>query len=156
MSDDPIEAYLHKLRRRPRMRSCDDRLLSEVEDHLRTTARALEADHGLAPDAAMREAVARLGNPRHLRPRLLDPSLLALAAPLTVATVAFLAGVVAWDMRSAIPACPPNTFCFVTQSSGGHLHPLRAEMLWAASALALLVSATMGLRRPRGRAAIYS
>jgi hypothetical protein len=156
MSDDPIEAYLRKLRRRRWMRRYHDRLVSEVEDHLRTTARALEADHGLAPDAAMREAVARLGTPRHLRPRLLDPSLLALAVALTVAMVALVAGVIAWDMRSAIPACPPNTFCVVTQPSGGHLHPLRAEMLWAASALALLVSATMGLRRPRGRAAIYS
>lgn len=156
MSTDPIDEYLQTLRRRSWARRNDERLIAEVEDHLRSAARALEAAHDLQPEEAMREAVTRFGDPPHLRPQLLDPRLLVLAVALTVATVAFLAGVVAWDMRSAIPACPPNTFCVVTQSSGGHLHPLRAEMLWAASAVALVVSAVMGLRRPRGRVTIYS
>jgi hypothetical protein len=153
MTNDPIEVYLDKLRHRRWMLRPDGRLIAEVEDHLRSAARALESDRGLAPDAAMREAVARFGNPGHLRPRLLDPRLLMLAVALTVATITVIAGVLAWDMRSTVPACPPHTFCVVTQPSGEQLHPLRAEMLWATSAL---VSAVVGLRHVRGRGTTYS
>lgn len=151
MSTDPIDEYVQRLRRRRWARRDDDRLVAEVEDHLRAAARALEAEHGMDSETAMGEAVARFGNPRHLRLRLLDPTLVVLVVVLATAIMTLTAGVITWDMRSAIPTCPPNTLCYVTQPSGGHLHPLRAEVLWAASGLALAASAVIGLLHLRGR-----
>lgn len=62
MSIDPIEAYLRKLRRHWRARRRRGRLAAEVEDHLHSAAQDLEA-RGLPPDEAMREAIARFGDP---------------------------------------------------------------------------------------------
>jgi hypothetical protein len=151
MSTDPIDEYVQRLRRRRWARRDDDRLIAEVEDHLRAAARTLEAERGMDSEAAEREAVARFGNPHHLRLRLLDPTLVVLAVALTTAIVTLIAGVVAWDMRFAIPTCPPKTICYLAPPSDGHLHPLRAEILWAASALGLTVSAMSALLHLRGR-----
>ncbi len=60
MSDDPIEAYLATLDRSLRGRPNRDRVLAETEDHLRESADHLERN-GMAPNAAAREAVTRIG-----------------------------------------------------------------------------------------------
>jgi hypothetical protein len=156
MSTDPIDEYVRQLRRRRWSRRDGDRLVAEVEDHLRAAARTLEAEQGMEPQAAMREAVARFGNPHYLRLRFLDPTLVVLALALATAIITLVAGVITWDMRFAIPTCPPNTLCYVSQPSDAHLHPLRAEMLWTASAFALVLAAGLGLREARSRITRYS
>ncbi len=60
MSDDPITAYLANLDRSLRGRPNHDRVLAETEDHLRDSADHLQQS-GMAPEAAAREAVARIG-----------------------------------------------------------------------------------------------
>jgi hypothetical protein len=60
VSDDPIEAYLATLDRSLRGRPNRDRVLAETEDHLRESADHLERN-GMAPNAAAREAVTRIG-----------------------------------------------------------------------------------------------
>ncbi len=45
------------------------------------------------------------------------------------------------------PPCPANHMCFTTVVPDHHLHPLRAELLWAASALFALVAGAGRLRR---------
>jgi hypothetical protein len=61
VTDDPIAAYLETLGRSLRGRPNRDRVLAETEDHLRSSAESLE-EQGLAPDAAAREAVRRMGS----------------------------------------------------------------------------------------------
>jgi hypothetical protein len=60
VSDDPITAYLCDLDRSLRGRPNRDRLLAETEDHLRESADHLRRT-GMAPSAAAREAVNRMG-----------------------------------------------------------------------------------------------
>jgi hypothetical protein len=60
VSDDPIEAYLATLDRSLRGRPNRDRVLAETEDHLRESADHLQRS-GMAPNAAAREAVTRIG-----------------------------------------------------------------------------------------------
>ena len=60
VSDDPIEAYLATLDRSLRGRPNRDRVLAETEDHLRESADHLQRS-GMAPNAAAREAVNRIG-----------------------------------------------------------------------------------------------
>ena len=61
MSDDPIAAYLATLDRSLRGRPNRNRVLVETEDHLRESADRLERS-GMAPAAAAREAVSRMGD----------------------------------------------------------------------------------------------
>jgi predicted small integral membrane protein len=76
------------------------------------------------------------------------PWLLPAAAALA-AVALFVAGAVAWDMAAAVgaPRCPANHICFATVVPDHHLHPLRAGLLWVASALCALSAAA----RPLGR-----
>jgi hypothetical protein len=63
-----------------------------------------------------------------------------------VATVAlFVAGVVAWRMTSG--PVPPGRFYFPASHPPHRLHPLRAELLWAASVLFALVAISVSQRR---------
>jgi hypothetical protein len=71
----------------------------------------------------------------------------------TLAAVAFfVAGVVAWRMTGVPPEghfkCPPNALCgtSIVPDLPHRLHPLQAELLWAASALLALVGVGTGLR----------
>lgn len=75
------------------------------------------------------------------------PWLLPAAAALA-AVVLFLAGAAAWDMTApaGMPRCPAHSFCF-TPVGDHHLHPLRAELLWAASALFAILAGAGRLRR---------
>ena len=81
-----------------------------------------------------------------LRPWL-APSVLGLGA-----VVLFVAGIVTWRMMSTPPpGCPPAQYAFWADVRCGvhRLHPLRAELLWAASgilALAALGSALLHWR----------
>ena len=85
------------------------------------------------------------------------PWLIPLVASL-VAVALFVAGVVAWRMTSMKvigQPCPPNMLC--AELPGAYaphrLHPLRAELLWAASAFFALVAVGTVLRlwrRPSG------
>jgi hypothetical protein len=83
------------------------------------------------------------------RGRRIIPAVAAITA-----VVLFLAGAVAWDMTSSVrvlPSCPTDSLCLTPYPDGHHLHPLRAEFLWAASAVFLLVAALgTGLRQRRG------
>jgi hypothetical protein len=65
VSDDPIEAYLATLERSLRGRPSRERVLAETEDHLRESADHLERS-GMAPNAAAREAVSRIGEAESL------------------------------------------------------------------------------------------
>jgi predicted small integral membrane protein len=63
-----------------------------------------------------------------------------------------VAGVVVWREMSPPPMCPPNAFCAFHLFSPRRLHPLRAELLWAASAAFAVVGACVTVRvarRPR-------
>jgi len=89
----------------------------------------------------------------HIRPWLV-PIVLALAA-----AVLFVAGAVVWRMMSPLPRgsagygnCPGADACvrFFVVAPPQRLHPLRAELLWTASAvLALAAPATALLRLRR-------
>jgi predicted small integral membrane protein len=71
------------------------------------------------------------------------------AAAALVAVVLCLAGAAAWDMTAPVgtPRCPANHICFATVLPDRHLHPLRAELLWAAAALFALVASGSRARR---------
>jgi hypothetical protein len=61
------------------------------------------------------------------------------------AVALFVAGVVVWRMTApvypAVPRCPANSLCYNPFPAFAHrLHPLRAEMLWVASALLALLA----------------
>jgi hypothetical protein len=71
----------------------------------------------------------------------------------TIASVAaaalFVAGVIEWRMFSTLPACPADAFCGAPPPVY-RLHPLRAELLWAASAVfGLLAGSTRWRARRR-------
>jgi hypothetical protein len=69
-------------------------------------------------------------------------------AAAAVALALFIAGVLTWRMMPGVRPCPPNTLCVLPL--GAHrLHPLRAELLWAASAIFALVAAGASLRQWR-------
>jgi hypothetical protein len=63
-----------------------------------------------------------------------------------------LAGAAAWSMTAGVPACPANHICFMPVTAGHRLHPLRAELLWAASALFALIAVTVAAGRLRASA----
>lgn len=78
------------------------------------------------------------------RPWLI-PTVVAAAA-----VILFVAGAAAWEMTAPIrtPPCPANSLCYGPLPPDGHrLHPLRAELLWGASALCALVAVALPLRR---------
>jgi hypothetical protein len=81
-------------------------------------------------------------------PRL-RPWLIPTAAAAAVAL--FVAGVVTWRMTPGIPHCPPSMLCLEV-SRGHRLHPLRAELLWAASAVFALVAVGGSRWNPRSAA----
>ena len=70
---------------------------------------------------------------------------------LAVAAVALvLAGAAAWDLTQPVrtPSCRANTLCYTPSPPDGHrLHPLRAELLWGASALCAVAAIAGGRRR---------
>jgi hypothetical protein len=73
-----------------------------------------------------------------------------------VASVAlFVAGCVAWRVTAAppLPRCPSGALACQSATFGRvHLHPLRAELLWAGSVVFVLVAVGTGLRGWRRRA----
>ena len=77
MSEPPIVDYLARLRRRLRWDRRRERVLAEIEDHLRAAAAALQ-EQGLTAEDATREAIAQLGAPRvalqPLHDRILHPA----------------------------------------------------------------------------------
>jgi hypothetical protein len=79
-----------------------------------------------------------------MRSRLV-PALAALAA-----IACLVAGAVTWRMFSGPPAqppCPAGTLCgYALPPAPYRLHPLRAELLWAASAALALVAVGTGIR----------
>ncbi|MEP6642101.1 MAG: hypothetical protein ABJB93_09370 [Gaiellales bacterium] len=60
----------------------------------------------------------------------------------------FIAGVLTWRMMPGIPGCSPNTLCPAVVPAD-RLHPLRAELLWAASAAFALIAVGASLRQWR-------
>ncbi len=74
-----------------------------------------------------------------LRPWLIP----AVAA--VVALGLFVAGMVTWRMTPGVRPCPPNSLC-LTLLPPHRLHPLRAELLWAASAVFGLIAVGVSLR----------
>lgn len=71
-----------------------------------------------------------------------------------IAVALLVAGVVTWRMMSTpvlLPSCPPNTTCSLGPSLGSpyQLHPLRAELFWAASAVFALLAVGSALWRGR-------
>ena len=73
-----------------------------------------------------------------------------------IAVALLVAGVVAWRMMAtsfAGASCPPQTSCSLAPEfrAPHRLHPLRAELLWAASAAFAFLAVGSGLwhwRRP--------
>jgi hypothetical protein len=62
-----------------------------------------------------------------------------------IAVALLVAGLVTWRMTSTpvtLPSCWPNTTCSLGPSLGSpyQLHPFRAELLWAASAVFALLA----------------
>jgi len=84
-------------------------------------------------------------------PRL-RPWLIPTAAA-AVALALFIAGVVTWRMMPGIPYCPPNSLCYLPLPAH-RLHPLRAELLWAASAVFALIAAAESVRQWRRPGAV--
>jgi hypothetical protein len=79
-------------------------------------------------------------------PRL-RPWLIPTAAA-AVALALFIVGVLTWRMVPGSPQCSPHTLCF--EAVPGHrLHPLRAELLWAGSAVFALIAAGASVRQWR-------
>jgi hypothetical protein len=73
------------------------------------------------------------------------PWLISTAAA-AVALALFIAGVVTWRMMPGLPSCPPNSLCYLPLSTH-RLHPLRAELLWAASAIFAVIAAAASARQ---------
>jgi hypothetical protein len=67
VNDDPIGAYLARLRRSLRGRPNRARVLAETEDHLRESTEAL-VRRGMPADVAAREAVNRMGGAERRSP----------------------------------------------------------------------------------------
>lgn len=64
-----------------------------------------------------------------------------IATLLILGGVAFvIGGVIEWRMVSSPPACPPGLVCF---SHSRRMHPLRAEVLWAAGGLSICAAAAI-------------
>lgn len=71
-----------------------------------------------------------------------------------IAAALLVAGVVTWRMMSTpvlLPSCWPNSPCSLSPSLGSpyRLHPLRAELLWSASAVFALLAVGSGFRQWR-------
>jgi hypothetical protein len=74
-----------------------------------------------------------------------------------VASVAFaaaacllVAGTVVWRLMSSPPPCPANAMCVLAEPAY-RLHPLRAELLWAAGGLCVAAGIWASLTTLRGR-----
>jgi hypothetical protein len=64
-----------------------------------------------------------------------------------IAVALFIAGLVAWRMMSAPHVCSPDVICGVYDPSERHqIHPLRAEGLWALSALFAIIALVSAVR----------
>ena len=79
-------------------------------------------------------------------------------AALVVGVALFIAGVAAWRMTSPVhtpPSCLPPCSNSLAPSFAApyRLHPLRAELLWAASGAFALVALGLALSPRRGRKA---
>jgi hypothetical protein len=61
-----------------------------------------------------------------------------------------VAGTVVWRQMSSWPPCPSNAFCAPVVPAY-RLHPLRAELLWAAGGLCVAVGIWASLTTLRGR-----
>jgi hypothetical protein len=82
-------------------------------------------------------------------PRLRPWLIPAVAAAAALAL--FVAGVVTWRMMPGVRPCPPNSLCF-TLLPPHRLHPLRAELFWAASAAFGVIAVGASLRHWRAGA----
>jgi hypothetical protein len=68
--------------------------------------------------------------------------------PLILAAVGLalvVVGVIVWRQMSAVPPCPPGTFCATTEPPH-RLHPLRAEALWVVGGVCLVAAAFWAVR----------
>jgi len=79
---------------------------------------------------------------------------LLLVVAVLVSVALFVAGVVVWRMTATpllVPPCPAHTTCSLEPTPGVsyRVHPLRAEMLWAASAVSASIAVGAGLWRWR-------
>jgi predicted small integral membrane protein len=69
--------------------------------------------------------------------------------PVAIAVIAvglLIAGIVTWQMTSSGGHCPVNARCAFKPHRH---HPLRAELLWAASALLAIIAAEIALWQRR-------
>ena len=71
----------------------------------------------------------------------LVPALIGAAA-----VACLIAGIVTWQMTSSGAHCPPQVACVVKPHRH---HPLRAELLWAVSALLAIIAAEVALWQRR-------
>ena len=71
---------------------------------------------------------------------------------LLVALVLLAAGVVEWRMKSIAGRCPVNARCAFRPHRH---HPLRAELLWAGSALVAIIAAEAALWQRRRGSGLY-
>ena len=83
--------------------------------------------------------------------RRLVIAILLLAAAMALA----IAGVVTWRMTSMYPPaprCPANSLCYDALPQYPYrLHPIRAELLWAAGAACLIAAVAISGGRRLGR-----
>jgi hypothetical protein len=77
----------------------------------------------------------------------LRPPWLVSTIAAAVALALFIAGLLTWRIMPGIPQCSPKTLCFMLPAH--RLHPLRAELLWVASAIFALIAAGMSLQQWR-------
>jgi hypothetical protein len=66
-----------------------------------------------------------------------------------IAICLFIAGVVVWRMmppQPSPPLCPAHALCGFLPESSHRLHPVRAELLWAASGLFSIIALSSALR----------
>jgi hypothetical protein len=71
-----------------------------------------------------------------------------------VAVTLLIAGVLTWRMMPGVRPCPPNALCGLTVLPVHRLHPLRAELLWAASAVFALIAVGASARHWRRPGAV--
>jgi hypothetical protein len=70
------------------------------------------------------------------------------AAIAVIAAAFLIAGVLTWQVMSAGVPCPAHETC-VTGIKHHRLHPVRAELLWAISALLAIIAAEVALWQRR-------
>lgn len=71
-------------------------------------------------------------------------------AAFAAAACLLVAGTVVWRQMSSPPACPSDVLCLLA-GPAHRLHPLRAELLWAAGGLCVAVGIWAWLTTLRGR-----